>query len=402
MLKHYLKYSYQILRKDKLFTLLNILGFAIGITVCSVIAFFVVYEYSFDAYNKNYNNTYVIIHNAGKDKFQATTTFTLKQEIKGKIPGVKKIARISDFWWTSVGIVKNDQIFKVENCRYADPEIFDIFDFNFISGSKENFASKINSVLLSQSIAKKYQNGNEQLVGKTIEIKAGDNKGKLEIAGVFKDLPENSNLKMDVIVQIAKRNDKDTTASAFNWKGDTRTFLALDSPALKNTVENQINRIVPDSLKEKHYLLPIANQRLYAKNITSLLSEQGDLSKIYIYSVIGLLTLLIACINYINFSTAKSAMRAKEIGIRKIAGANRRDLIKQLTLEPVILALATLPIVIGLLILVSPYSEVLFGKEIKADFFLNWNYLFALIGIIIFTGVASAHIPHYLFRLTNH
>jgi|GEM_PF-5352945 putative ABC transport system permease protein len=387
MIKHYLKYSYQILRKDKLFTLLNILGFAIGITVCSLIAFYILYEYSFDTLNKNYDRIYTVYSNA--DRACATTPFVFGTTIKNKIPGIQKSVQVLDGLWVLPGIVINNKILKIDNCYSADPELLDIFSFEYLSGSKIIFASKINSVLISQNTAVKYLKKDEQAVGKPIKIYMGGLKLNLKIAGIFKDAPGNSHLRPNIIIQIDNIKKLIPPKELNNWNSSApTTYVLLTNPSVKSRVEQQINKLVPVN-NSGYHLLPLADQHLRASNISFLIGKKGDINKIYIYLIIGFFTLLIACINYINFNTAKSAMRAKEIGIRKIAGANRWTLIKQLAAEPLILSCAAIPIVVALLALTLPYADSIFDRDIQATLFTNWNYFFALLALILLTGVLS-------------
>lgn len=393
MIKHYLKYSWQILRKDKLFTWLNILGFAIGITVCSVIAFFILHEFSYDKHNKNYNRIYGLTHSVGGKTIIATTPNILKPTIENKVPGIQKIAQIYDLGKSGTGIIKNNRINQIENGYAADPEIFDIFDFNFISGGKTNFASKINSIVLSESTAKKYFGTVAGLLGKTVELKVYSQTYNLEIAGIFQDCPENSCIIPGLFIRIDKENESippEYIRFMKSWKSNRpNTYILLDNSSIKNRVEEAINKIIPDKKEKTYSLLPLADQHLFASNVEYLPGKRGDFDKLQIYMAIGLLTLLIACINYINFSTAKSAMRSKEIGVRKLSGASRLSLAKQLIMEPLILAFITLPIVIVLLLIAFPYIDSIFDRELKAVFFTNWNYVLTVLAIIFSTGALS-------------
>lgn len=396
MLKYNLKHAFRILQKDKMFSALNIAGFTIGIAVCSLIAFYVLNEFSYDKYQKNFDNTYIVyseqlLKGLGKYKC-ANRSHLLAETIKQNIPELKKVARVYDLGKGNSGIIIKDNYYTIDKAVYADPELFDIFSFDLIRGSFNSFTSKTNSIFISKSLAERLFKNGVNSVGSFIEFGNGSAKYMLEIAGVYNDVPVNSHLRPDAIVPINLWIEKHAPEEA--WGASyMNTYVLLNSnsskPILENKITDLLRKFDPYSKRSSYYMLPLAEVHMNKADVDFLLGEKGDIDKIYIYLAIGLLTLLIACINYINFSTAKSAMRAKEIGIRKITGAGRFTLSKQLFLEPVILAFISIPLIVLAIKLITPFSDSLFNRDLSFNLFSNWSYWGALIFVVLVVGSFS-------------
>lgn len=389
MFTNSVKYTLRLLRKDKMFTFVNVSGFAIGMTVCTIITLFIINELSYDHYQKNYNNIYVVYHSdADFNNSLASTPFIFAETIKNKIPEIEKTAQVSYFNWAPAGIIKNNRSIKIENCYYADNEIFDILDYKFISGGKVNFADKINSVLISRSAAEKYIDTGINSSGKKIEMQLNGKKYVLEIAGIFEDVPQNSHMRPDFILPMELMK-KDNPESVMDWGyNNLCTYLLLSKSASIPEVERKIQQYISGFMNRKYHLMALADVHLNTKQI-SIFGNRGDINKLYVYLAIGILILLIACINYINFSAAKTAERSKEIAVRKIIGAGRYTLSFQLFMEPVLLAVVSLPVTLLLVYFISSSVEELFDRKLFAGFTGNAYLYMSLAGVFILTGAIS-------------
>lgn len=388
MLKNNIKYSFQVLKKDKVFSLINMFCFSIGIAVFAIITFYLIHEFSFDKHNKNYNRIFSVYWNSPKKQnYCANTSFVFASTVKNRVAEIEKLAQVSGIAWMYTGITKGNNSIKVENCFYSDPEIFDIFDFHFLSGGPGIFASKLNSILISKSGAGKVFGVMSIPVGSVIEMQMGSKKVILEVAGIFDDIPPNAHFRPDFILpmQMFREGSESLTDWGFH---NPITYLLLNNPNAQNIADQNINKLLLEHSKDDYHLLPLSNMHINNIDIAGF-GAKGDINKIYIYFAISLLMLLIASVNYINFSIARAFGRTKEIAIRKILGAGRFTLFKQLLLEPLVLVVVSLPLIIIFIILIIPYSEELINRNLHAVLFSTPLYIVALFGVILFTGMFS-------------
>lgn len=399
MFKQNLKIAYRNIKKGKLFSFINIAGLACGLSAAFIIALFITHELSYDKFHKNYDRTYLAYHTGFMKGYNVHTQFVFYDIIKNGITGIQKSAQMSSTWQPNYFIRDNNYI-ATENVYFADPELFEILTFNFIYGSPKNI-SDVNSVLISESALNKYLPGMKNAVGETIQIQLGAAKHFLKVAGIFKDVPAASHMRPDFIMSmgIIRRDCKDHLDDwGFN---NPITYILLNPDADKEEVAKSINAVVnkntPEGSKEKFFLLPLTG--LHINDIDISIGKKGSLSKIYIFTVIGIIILLMACFNFINISVAGAASRAKEIGVRKTIGAGRGALIKQLLTESVLIAFMALPIAIILTEILTPPAIEFFDREIGINYISDWKYLTAALALVMAAGLFSG--SYYAFAASR-
>ncbi|HEX3073288.1 MAG TPA: FtsX-like permease family protein [Ignavibacteriales bacterium] len=389
MLKQNLKIAFRNIKKGKLFSFINIAGLAFALSAAFIILLFVSHELSYDKFQKNYDRTYIAYHKGFMGGYHVPTPFVFADAIRDAIPGAERIAQVSETWQEDY-FVKDNNFIKTENVYYAEQGIFDILTFDFAYGSPKNFSFDVTSVLISESAREKYFPDNENAVGQVIQLQTGTTKHLLKIAGIFKDIPSASHFRPDYIMsmELVRRENADAlTEWGFN---NPVTYVLMKKNADMNEALKTINAIVKKANPqnyEEYSLLPLAG--LHINDLGLSIGKSGSAGKLYIFSAIGVLILLMACFNFINMSTAGAAARAKEIGIRKTIGADKWSLIKQLLSESFLTAFIAFPLAVLLTEILTPMAAKLFDRDFDASIITNWKYLGLTFLIVLFTGIFS-------------
>lgn len=397
MLNNYVKIAFRNLVRHKGFSFINISGLVLGITSCILILLWVQDEMSFDKFNKNYDNIYRIVQNGNFPV--AVTPGPIGEFAAQEIPEIVDFARFRYIGGKSY-IANGDRKYFEDKIGFADGSLFNLFSFKLLNGNKDNLFKDINSVLLSKSSVNKYF-GDEDPIGKIIDL---NGEGNLVVGGVYEDIPENSHLQFDFLLQY----DYAKEVLGYNLEWDNNivyTYLLVQDQANINELEAKIVDV----------------HSKYSWNNMSLMSLQsfGDIhlrsnfnidisgtsknteTNVYIFSGIALLTLLIACLNFINLSTARANVRSKEIGMRIVSGAKRLDIKKQFLGESFIFATISVLLSIILTIIAMPYFNEISGKVFSADLLLSSNFLVLLFGILIFTVITSGIYPAFYMSSLN-
>ncbi|GAB3926769.1 ABC transporter permease [Mucilaginibacter myungsuensis] len=372
MIKNYIKIAWRNLLKSKLYSFVNILGLTIGLTIGMLILLWVQDEMSFDTFHSKVNTIYRVngVTGSGQgikiwDNAQGPVATTALREI----PGVRNAVRISH-GWNSIYTYK-DKLLKEENTGYTDPSFFVMFDFRLIKGSKTKPFPTDQSVIITESTAKRYF-GDDEPVGKVIQQ---DHETNFTVSGVIADFPDNSSIKFDMLfpINIIARQ---YNASNF-WKsldtdwgnyGYSTFFDIKPGTSLQQVCDHLINaqkKVAPwikVSPGNGYRLQPMSDIHFYQADGSS-----GSLQTVKTFLIVGIITLLIACINYVNLSTARAMLRAKEVSIRKIIGAQRRQLFAQFIIESVVFFCVSLFLAFGLLYILMPYYNDVSGKHLQLD-----------------------------------
>jgi putative ABC transport system permease protein len=326
----------------------------------------------------------------------AYSPIVLATTLRDKFPEIENIAQ-TRLLEGDVNLIKGKDYYKLDNVFFADAEICKILAFNFILGNENSFYEKPNSVLISKSMLKRYFSGSKNAVGNLIKIKYYSDDYLVEIAGVYDDVPENSQFRPDFILntQLYKDRNKDILA---NWGyKNFITYIHLKNNTDINELLKKTNSLLNSytaasnnrSFKINYCFLPLADVHLHSAGIKGIYGKKGSIVKIYVYLAIGILTLLIGCINFINISTAKSSLRAKEIGIRKVIGANRSGIVLLLLTESLAVSFLSLPITLILFEAIKPYLAEYFDRSFNINYIHDWPYLFGLICMVLFVGLFS-------------
>jgi ABC-type antimicrobial peptide transport system permease subunit len=398
MLKNYIKIALRNIIRHKSYSFINIAGLAIGMACCFLIILWVQDELSYDKFHKNADNIYRVAgegqySDGSVDKF-AVTPEALAAALKKEYPEVIYSTKISR---TRGGLFKyDDNSFYEKSVVYADEFFFRIFEFPFIKGDAKIALSNPYSIVITKDIANKYF-GTDDPIGKTIIY---NNTYNLSVTGIIENIPHNSHLKFDFFIPMKIYKDICTSSGLIFDEWNTYgyyTFLLLQKNIQFKTVNKKISRYLDkrsDDNTTTLFLQSLTKIHLYS-DLTADIGGRGDIKYVYIFSIIALFVLIIACVNFMNLATARSSMRAKEIGIRKVAGAHKSNLIKQFLGESIFISFIALIFAIVLVELLLPAFNNLSGKILTLSITNNIYIIFVLILITIVTGLFSGSYPAF-------
>ncbi|HWB25704.1 MAG TPA: ABC transporter permease [Chitinophagaceae bacterium] len=397
MFKNYFKTAWRNLTKNKFYSLINIAGLSVGLCIGMIILLWVQDEYSFDNFHSNAKNIYRLENRVGtgnSTQIWTETVAPIGMLAKQQLPEVKNYVRLCENYFYSA-YRNGDKVFNENNTIFTDPQFFTFFDFPIIKGNKTNPFPNSNSVVLTESYAKKYF-GNDDPIGKTI---LADNKVSFMVSGVVKDFPLNSSIRPDMIFPMEYFRQQRYANSSGNQTMDHdfvqfnyETYLALQPGTNITALATKIRNIhLANKADDTDILyLPQAlkNMHLYHADGTD-----GGIETVRIFTIIALLILAIGCINYVNLSTARSMLRAKEVSMRKIVGAAKMQLFLQFIIETALLFILASVIAVALMYLVLPVFNTISGKELvinPGDYHLWMVILLTITGTLIASSIYPA------------
>jgi len=388
MLRNYFKIAIRNIVRHKAFAIINIAGLAIGMACSIFILLWVQNELSYDKFHKNASTIYRLPGGG------ATNSGPMVPELKAKIPAIKNFVRFSQATTTVFAV--GTKRFEEKAVFYADSTLLQVFSFPLINGNAETALARPDAVLITADMAKKYF-GNEDPMGKILKR---DNKDNVVVTGVLKNIPANSHLQFDLIMPMSAIAHTDWRLKDNIWDSyDFYDYIQLD-PNFKATPDalaafsRQANKIVGEHIKENPptiRLQPLGDIHLRSDYHDSL-PGQGNIQYVNIFFVVALFILAVACINFMNLATARSARRAKEVGLRKVVGAGRMQLIGQFLGESLFISFIALLIAVSIVYLLLPVFNTLAGKELSLQL-LDGKSIALLLGIALFTGLVSGSYP---------
>ena len=395
MLKSYLKIAWRTIIKRKGFSFINISGLAIGLTCVLFIMLYVSYEKSFDNYHENGDYIFRIAQEfktRTTESLEAMTYGPMAPLLKKNYPSVSHAARIR---MGRYPLVKNgNRVFYEHHQMVTNTDLFGILSIPFIKGNPETALDRPHTVVLTQTIAQKYF-GTIDVLGKTIEI----DRKNYEITGIVKDSPRNTHLKYEIIQSFKEFEGNRWPQS---WSANmVYNYIRLHSNADRDVFEQQIRKIADqyqgERLKAMGYSKTFFLQRIRDIHLNSHLNEEteppGNPLYLVITSAVGVLILLIACLNFVNLSTALSASRAKEVGMRKVVGARRGQLIVRFMGDSLILSFLAFGFSLVTAGSILPYFNTLSGMDFMLTDVYKFPILLRLIGITIVVGIAAGSYP---------
>ncbi len=408
MLKNYFKIALRNLWKNKAFSAINIIGLAAGLAVCLLIVLYVFDELSYDTYNKNADRIYRL----DADIFFNNTQFTaatsprpLGPTLVKDYPQVEQMVRFN--YQGDILVKKDNENIQDHHAVFADSTFFKVFTAPLISGNSATALNEPNSIVIDETAARKYFNSTD-VVGKTLMI---NNSNNCKITGVIKDFPRQSHFHFSFIRPMRDaygHNEND-------WLSNNGPSYILVRPGVKKEfVQSKVDETIHTYLyKQLQALLHTTSQDLqrqgnhfiyHATPLTDIhlrsdksyeFEPNGNIYYVYIFSIIAILILLIACVNFMNLSTARSANRAKEVGIRKVAGSTRTNLVIQFLTESVLLAFLSLILALGLSALLLPVFNQLAGKQMEVNTLLSSWFLPVLIALVFIVGCIAGSYPAF-------
>jgi len=409
MIKNILKTAYRSLFKNKGFTTMNVLGLSIGLASCLLILLYVADELSYDRYNVNADRIYRVNEDLkfGANNVQyAVAMPPLAKMLKSEFPYVEDAARIKNAG--SMHVSKDGITTVLENrIAFADPSLFHVFTLPMISGNPRSALAEPNSVVIDESAALKYF-GTNNVVGRSLTF---DNKGYYKITGVIRDIPQQSHFNFDFFISMSTFADSQSN----EWlRSDYNTYVLLrqatDAKKLETALPAFLARFSGDQMRAQMNMDMVAFERsgnYFRLNLTPLtdihlksnctgeLGPNGTIQYIYVFSAIALFILLIACVNFMNLSTARSAGRAREVGVRKVLGSARKQLIAQFLVESTLLTSAATVIAVIVAMLCLPAFNQLAGKTITIDRHLLAWLLPVLVLTVFVVGASAGSYPAF-------
>ena len=390
MFLNYLKITFRNIKRNKLYSFINVLGLAVGFACAILILLWIQDELSYDKYHHNAKHIYRIITKDLRDnEIQGDSPFKLAPELKHLYPEVQNYVRTSNYW--DATFKYGNKVFKENRIIYTDPSIFKVFSWKLGKGNPSTALIKPNSVVITRETAVKYF-GNENPIGK---ILVKDNKQDLIVTGIMENIPDNSHFKFDFLLPINEmRNMWGSYIDSWSCV-EFGSYLLFDrdidlsewQSRLTDFEKKYINRNI-----KQFSLQVLTDIHLYSSQIKWSYEQQGNIEYVYIFSAVALLIMLIASLNYMNLSTAKSIVRAKEVGIRRTLGGSRKQLIFQFLGESLILSF------IGLVLayLLAEVTLSLFNSIVDKNLDIPYGNMVFHATIILITfcvGVVSGSYP---------
>jgi putative ABC transport system permease protein len=396
MLKHYLRIGWQSLKRQKLNSLINISGLAIGMAASVLIFMWVNNELNYDSYHPDAKNIFRLKNYVAIDKKSTwvweNSPYLLGDKVVKELPGVTSVARIRPLSKEDTHFNIKGEFIKEEACAYVDSSWFAIFHYDFVKGSAADFNSHPFSMVLTESKSKKYF-GSENPIGKTIRMDTLD----YEVRGVVKDIPPYSSFQYDVLIALASRR-----ADPKNLKNDESwgnfnyiTFIKLLPSASVKDLPAKITKILSDNKKSdniKTGLIALTDIH-FENDLQSSVMEHSNRKVVLIFAVLGILLLLIACINYVNLATARASLRVKEVSIKKITGAGRMQLFFQFVAESALVSLIAVLITLAIVKFALPPFNQFTGKNFSLSFSDSWLWMIVggtFLASVILTSIYPA------------
>lgn len=406
MIRNYLKTAWRNIRKNKLFSFINILGLSIGIATCFIIMLYVQDELSYDRFNKNADNiARVVFHadiNGGKID-ESVSMPPVAQTMKRDFPEVEDATRILSFGTPK--IIYNNTVFKDDRFALVDPNFFSIFTLPMIKGDAKTALAQPGGIVLTQETAEKFFSKQEP-IGKIIQVNTDSNR-VYKVTGIIKNIPANSHFHFDAFGSLTSW----ANATSDTWLGGSyHTYLLLrpgtDIKKMEARFPAMVEKYMGPQIQQQmglslHDFITKGNSLGFAlqplkdihlnSNTTTEFEPGGNATYVYIFGGVAIFMLIVACINFINLSTAGASKRAKEVGVRKVAGSGKLQLISQFLSESILITFFALFIAFALVQLALPAFNNISGKHLSFDV----KPIFAFIGLGLLVGVVAGIYPAF-------
>ncbi len=408
MFKNYFKIAFRSLWKSKGFSAINIIGLAVGLATCLLIMFYVLDELGYDKYNENADRIYRVdgdIQFGGTHFVLAVASDPMGPTLKKDYPQVEKMVRFRGNG--GFRVKKGNENVREDKVIYADSTLFDVFTLPMIEGDPKTALVEPNAIVITEKIARKYFNRTD-VVGQNLIINDTSN---FKITGVIKDIPVQSHFNFDFFVALSRSTESrqgNWLSNNFNTyillqKGTDPAFIESRFPeVIRKYMGPQVQQALHASLDDlskngghvRYSLTPLTKIHLYSDKVAEL-GVNSSIEYVYIFSAIAVFILLIACVNFMNLSTARSSGRAKEVGIRKVLGSLRSNLITQFLTESTLISFISLLLALLIAWLMLPYFNQLSGKEISMHLLSQPLVLPGLLLLILAVGLMAGSYPAF-------
>jgi putative ABC transport system permease protein len=398
MYKNYFKIAFRNLWKNKIFSAINILGLAIGLACCILMFLFILNDLSFDKFNVHANNIFRVTSIAdgpdGKSNLAVTPSLWAPL-MKKDYPEIKNYVRLLKDEKSLVGQPDKEHYYD-NDLLFCDSTFFDVFSYKLLEGDVKHALDAPNSIILTRKAALKYF-GNDNPINKQLDVTTSFGKTfTLKVTGIADEPPENGHFKFDALVSLKTIGDISNFWSfhmfhTYVLLGDKSSKIALENK-LKIFSKKYINNNPNADGKQEIHLQPLTDIHLHSQMVGEI-GTNGDITYVYVFSGVALFVLLIAGFNFINLSTVRSLQRAKEVGLRKVIGAERKQLIKQFLGESILVSFVALILSLLIIVLALPLFNKLSERTLTFNFINDFRIILLLIMLILFVGIASGIYP---------
>lgn len=418
MFRNYLLVALRNISKQKFYAFINIAGLAIGISVCMLVYLYVADELSYDRFHKGYENIYRIgLHNrlAGQEILTTSSSLPVGPACVSDIPGVEEMVRIFPVGSRAgVAFRYDEKVFSEPKVFGADSNFFSFFSFELVQGDAKTVLREVNTVVITEALARKYF-GDEDPMGKILVI--GNDKWPCKVTGVTRGAPSNSHIQFNAILSFPTI-EKNYFPS---WSGNSiytyirknpQTTAASIDAGLAELVKKHVGKELEEwlglSFEEfirqggiySYVVYPIADSHLYS-DFRNDMEPSGNIQHVFIFSAIGLFVLLIACINFMNLSTARSAGRAREVGLRKTFGSEKWQMVMRFLAESVVYSLGGAVLALVIAYLVLPWFNELAGKSLTFRDLVNPTFLGTSLLLALLVGILAGSYPAFYLTSFN-
>jgi len=407
MIRNYLKIAIRNLLKYRFISFINLFGLTVGLTCCLLITIYILNELSYDRYNTHAKNIYRVTRSFNNGEGVVSLNLSTVSPPFGyyfptDFPEIKKMTRLLDNGTTPLKY--QDRIFNEKSIFFADENLFDVFTITVLKGNPKKALSDPFSVMLTEESAKKYF-GNDDPMNKMIRF---NNQFDVKVTGIYKAFPSNAHMHPGMLLSFNTLKDSTVYGEKnlqTNWGNNSFfTYLLMPDNFSPERMLAQFPAFLDKRMAGQEYVGQKASKftKLGLQKLTDIhlyshtdyeAEPNGDISRVYIFSAIALFILLIACINYMNLSTARSALRAREIGIRKVIGAERKELIIQFLGESVLICWAAIILAFCLTYLAMPWLNKISGQELSANILLEWKMIIPILLTPFIVGILSGLYP---------
>ncbi|MBL6449543.1 ABC transporter permease [Fulvivirga sp. 29W222] len=418
MVKNYIKVALRNITKHKFFSIINILGLTIGVAACLFVTMYIYDELNYDHFHVKGERIYrVNLHGklGGQEIYTASTSFPMAKALVAEIPEVEEATRVNEMGeW----IFRNgDLAFNEEGIMAADSNFFSVFSFKLLEGNPETALKNPNSLVLSEALAHKYF-GDESALDKSLSI--GNDKTEYKITGVMENSRGDSHLKFNALLSSSSfpwmnrgnwLSNSLFTYYVLNEKGTSKSVDEKLAPITERNVTPVLQEFMGKSLEEfraeggiyDYYSFPMYDIHLQSE-VQDEAEPPGDISYVFILAGIGIFIVILACINFMNLTTAKSAGRAKEVGLRKTLGSLRSTLIAQFLTESMIYSISAALLALGVVYVLLPSFNLLSGKTLTFGILGEPSIAWVLVALVLFVGILAGSYPAFYltgFKITE-
>jgi len=414
MFQNYLKVAWRNLMKSKIFSFINIIGLSVGLTCCMLITVYLYNEVSYDKYHKNINQLYqlgTIFVGSGKEERTPNTPAPMAAAMKQEFPEIAEAARLMSLFAEDKTLLQYKEGNAVPKSFYetkgfvADASFFKLFTYNFIEGDAATALKEPNTIVLSEEIAKKFF-ANQPALNKVIHVNSNTNgEYDFKVTGVYRPVDKPSQIDARFFVSIPGGNMEQMIKQQTDMIGNNmfNTFFLLkpgaDAKKLEAKFPAFVDKYMGTGLKaagfyKKQFLIPVKDIHLHA-GMPNDISPVGSVTYLYILASIALFTLLIACINFMNLSTARSSKRSAEVGIRKVLGAEKNSLVKQFLGESLMMSMIAFVFAFVIAQLLLPAFSNITGRNLSLDFSQQWFIIIIFLLLSVVAGLLAGSYPAF-------